>query len=81
MTTKLYGSLSQVRINNDFAENIKACASTEDEHRAWESLMQEKAKMWDAIASDEENSRDIRISAAARRNAICDLIVLWRRNF
>ncbi len=78
---KLYHSISNVQINNDFADDIAAAETAEDEHMAWLHMMIAKAKMWDAIASDEENSKEIRISASARRNAISDLIVLWKRNF
>lgn len=78
---KLYHSISHVQINNDFADDIAAAETTEAEHMAWLRMMIAKAKMWDTIASDERNSKEIRISAAARRNALSDLIVLWKRNF
>lgn len=78
---KLYHSISHVQINNDFADDIAAAETAEAEHMAWLRMMIAKAKMWDAIASDERNSKEIRISAAARRNALSDLIVLWKRNF
>lgn len=79
---KLYQSrFSRAQINIELAHNMAEAESAEAEHMAWRRMMMARAKMWDDIASGEENSKEIRIAAAARRNELSDLIILWERNF